>query len=197
MPANPAELACLILAAGGSTRMGRPKPLLPLDGEALILRTIRAAREAGFADIRVVLRPEDLELQSLLTPLGLHLIPHPGWREGLGTSIALGTASLPPGMSGVLLLACDQPAVTGELLSRLIGAFDGPGSRVCCAYSGTLGIPAIFGSDWFPRLGSLRGDRGAKELLREGVVKAIPYEAGALDLDTPEDLERWMKLNGE
>lgn len=189
-------LACVILAAGGSTRMGRPKPLIPLEGEPLIVRTVRVARAAGFADIRVVMRPEDLDVRRTLSPLGIHPIAHPGWREGLGSSIALGALSLPQGTPGVLFLACDQPAVNEGILVRLVEAFEGPASKVASAYDFTLGIPALFGSDWFPQLQSLSGDRGAKDLLREGDVKTIPFEAGAFDLDTPEDLEAWMDFDG-
>jgi len=189
-------LACVILAAGGSTRMGRPKPLIPLEGEPLIVRMVRVAKAAGFSDIRVVMRPEDLDVRRTLFPLDIHPIAHPGWREGLGSSIALGALSLPQGTPGVLFLACDQPAVNEGILRRLVEAFEGPASRVASAYDFTLGIPALFGSDWFPRLRTLSGDRGAKDLLREGDVKTISFEAGAFDLDTPEDLEAWMDFDG-
>ena len=189
-------LACVILAAGGSTRMGRPKPLIPLEGEPLVVRMVRVARAAGFSDIRVVMRPEDLDVRRTLSPLKIHPIAHPGWRDGLGSSIALGALSLPQGTPGVLFLACDQPAVNERILVRLVEAFEGPASRVASAYDFTLGIPALFGSDWFPRLRTLQGDRGAKDLLREGDVKTIPFEAGAFDLDTPEDLEAWMDFDG-
>lgn len=189
-------LACVILAAGGSTRMGRPKPLIPLDGEPLVLRMVRVAKGAGFSDIRVVMRPEDLDLRRILAPQGIHPLAHPGWREGIGSSIALGALSLPAGTAGVLFLACDQPAVSEEVLCRLVAAFDGPSSRVASAYDYTLGVPALFGADWLPRLRALQGDRGAKDLLREGTVQAVAFEAGAFDLDTPEDLEAWMDFEG-
>lgn len=189
-------LACVILAAGGSTRMGRPKPMIPLDGEPLVVRAVRVARAAGFSDIRVVMRPEDVDLRRILSPLGIHLLAHPGWRAGVGSSIALGALSLPEGTPGVLFLTCDQPAVTEDILHRLMAAFRGPESRVACAYDYTVGIPALFGSDWLPRLRHLQGDRGAKDLLREGKLITIPFEAGGFDLDTPEDLEAWMDLDG-
>lgn len=188
--------ACLILAAGGSTRMGRPKPLIPLGGVPLVVRAIEAARGAGLTDLRVVVRPEDVDLRRTLAPLGIHPIAHPGWREGVGSSISLGALSLPEGTPGVLLLACDQPAVTADLLGHLLSAFEGPASRVASAYEGTLGIPALFGSHWFPRLRALKGDRGAKDLLHEGSVTIVPFEAGGFDLDTPEDLEAWLDLEG-
>lgn len=189
-------LACVILAAGGSTRMGRPKPLIPLAGEPLLLRVIRTARAAGFEDLRVVLRPEDVDVRRAVSPLGIHLLAHPGWREGVGSSVALGTLSLPPSTPGALFLACDQPAITAAHLGHLVEAFQGPGSRVASAYDFTLGIPALFGRDWFPRLRALTGDRGARDLLREGDVVGVPFESAGFDLDTPEDLEAWLELDG-
>lgn len=190
------SLAAVVLAAGGSTRMGRPKPLIPLRGEPLVVRAVRAAREAWIEDVRVVTRPEDVAVRQVLEPLNVHLVPNLAWRAGLGGSIALGVRSLAPGTTGVLLLACDQPAVTSVLLERLVLAFHGPDDRVACAYDGTLGIPALFGAAWFPRLAALSGDQGAKALLTEGHPQSIPFAAGSLDLDTPEDLEGWMDMEG-
>lgn len=189
-------LACVVLAAGASSRMGRPKPLIPLHGEPMVVRAVRAAQEAGFEEVRVVTRPEDVAVRQALEPWHVHLLPNLAWREGMGSSIALAVRSLPSETQGVLLLACDQPAVTHGLLIRLAQGFSGPQSRVACAYEGGLGIPALFGAAWFPRLAALQGDRGAKGLLVEGHPLSIPFEAGAWDLDTPEDLDAWLDLHG-
>jgi molybdenum cofactor cytidylyltransferase len=85
----------------------------------------------------------------------------------------------------------DQPAVDELLLRRLLALTAAEPSRpAACAYAGTLGIPAVFPHRLFTDLLALRGDRGAKDILvREGAT-ALPFPAGAEDLDTPEDLRR-------
>ena len=180
-------IAAVILAAGAGRRMGGPKALLRLSGETLLRRTARAALGAGCSPVVAVIGAWDpglggLEVQTVFNPEA---------QEGMGCSIRLGIAALPPDVEAALLLAVDQPAVDAALLEDLLAlAAANPARPAACAYADTLGIPAVLPRRYFPELLALRGDRGAKALLlREGAA-ALPFPGGEADLDTPGDLRR-------
>ena len=109
----------------------------------------------------------------------------------MASSIRAGIAALPQEAERALLLVVDQVAVDGILLRRLLTLSDADPERPTgCAYSGTLGIPAVLPRRLFPELLTLSGDRGAKAILLREDAAALPFPEGILDLDTPEDLDR-------
>jgi len=113
------------------------------------------------------------------------------WREGLGSSIRAGVARLPASCAGVLLLLADQAAVSADDLRRLAGAWrKQPQYLVAALYAGISGVPAIFPRSSFRELSELRGDTGARALLRRNSDRLVrvPMPSAAIDVDTPEDL---------
>ena len=113
------------------------------------------------------------------------------WREGLASSIRAGVARLPASCTGVMLLLADQPAVSADDLKRLAGTWRKQPQYIAAAlYAGTSGVPAIFPRSAFRDLAELRGDVGARVLLRRSAdrVVRVPMPSAALDVDTPEDL---------
>ena len=179
--------AALILAAGAGHRMGGPKALLSYQGETLLRRAARAALGAGCAPVLAVVGDWDPGLGGL----AVQTLVNPEATEGMASSIRIGVAALPPEAEAVLILGVDQPVVDSVLLRHLLdlSAAD-PARPAACAYAGTLGIPAVLPQRLFGDLMALQGDRGAKAiLLREGAA-ALPFPAGADDLDTPGDLRR-------
>jgi len=111
----------------------------------------------------------------------------------MGSSIAAGVRAATG--ASVLILAADQPAVDAALLRQLVAGMEAGHARVACAYAGIVGIPALFSSaDDLAVLRGLTGDRGARVLLREGGddLLAISAEQAAIDIDEPEDWERWL-----
>lgn len=182
-------IAAVVLAAGASRRYGAAKQLETVDGESWVGRAARLAREAGCSPVRVVTGAHaDRVSRELRGMEGVSPVHHPGWRHGMGSSIAAGIRSLdrtsPP--HAVLFLTCDQLALDATILKRLVDAFDAEPRRiVACAYAGTVGIPALFGDAWFGQLESLEGDRGAKTLLVEGSAWRvdIDWPPGAADRD--------------
>ena len=186
------KTAVILLAAGASRRLGRPKQLVAWQGEPLLRRAARMALEAGFWPLRVVLGAEAEACREALSGLKVQVVLNPGWEEGMGSSIRAGMADLPPDVDAALLLTCDQPALDGPLLTRILSAHGAhPERLVACGYGGIRGIPALFPRRLFPELEALGGDRGARGLLGETDVLEIPFPGGELDLDTPGDLERW------
>ena len=186
------NLAAILLAAGGSTRLGRPKQLLELEGEPMVRRCARLAMEAGFDPVLVVLGAGAEEIEPALAGLWVSVLHNAGWSEGLASSIRVGVAAVPGDRAGAAILLCDQPALSLGLLLDLRLAFESEASRpVACAYGGSAGIPAIFPRGDFRALAVLKGDRGAKALL--GEARTVPFPGGEADLDTPEDMERHLR----
>ena len=186
-------IAALVLAAGESRRYGSPKQLTTQDGEARVRRVARLAIESGCSPVRVVVGAHAERVSREVEDLeGAGTVHHPGWRAGMGSSIAAGIQTFynEPSIRAVLLLACDQTALDRSVLRRIIAAFDGvPRRTVACSYSGTVGIPALFERAWFGRLAALTGDRGAKSLLleRPDLLVEIDWPEGAADLDRRHD----------
>jgi len=197
------DVAALILAAGASKRMGSPKALLPWGGRSLLRHVADVALASPCRETFVVLGAERGPISHELRGLALQQVEHEGWERGMGSSLAAGIRALEAREDprhpwrGVLVLLCDQPAVTPALLARLI-ALAGEGARdadsprmVACRYADSLGPPALFERSLFGELRALEGDRGAKALLLRDpeAVASVEFAQGALDLDTPEDYE--------
>jgi molybdenum cofactor cytidylyltransferase len=186
-----AGLHAIVLAAGGSSRFGSAKQLVRIgDRPLLTLIAGRAAEVVGQALV-VVLGARAAELSPLLKHSPGSVVVNRDWREGLGSSIRTGIARLPPSCAGVMLVLADQACVTAEDLRRLAGAWRRqPLGLAAARYGATVGVPAIFPQHVFGELSQLKGDSGARALLRrhaDHVVK-VPMPSAAFDLDTPDDL---------
>ena len=181
--------AAVILAAGASTRLGEPKQLVRLGGETLLERAVRVAREAGCEPVVVVLGAEAERVLAACDLRGARVVRNEQWREGMASSVRVGVAAA-DGADGVVLMTCDQPAVTAEHLRALMVS----GAVTASAYSGRRGVPAYFPASCFAELMRLTGDAGARELLREASVIDLP--GGELDVDTEADQSKAMKRFG-
>ncbi len=194
------SVAAVIIAAGSSKRLGRPKQLVALNGETLLQRAINVAREAGAAPVFVVLGAHREEIHARVDLAGSEVIVNREWEEGIASSIRAGIGAVEaqvPGLSGVLLLACDQPRVSVEHLCRMLDAFrKDDTSAIASLYMGKRGIPAVFPADSFGELLGLRGDTGARALLSDPDrrVIEIALEGGDIDIDRPEDLEQLKRI---
>ena len=179
----------IILAAGASRRLGRPKQLVQAGGQSLLRRTVRAALETC-APVLVVVGHQGERMTEHLAGLPVTLVPNPGWEEGMASSIRAGILALPPDAPGALFLVCDQVALGAGLLGDLLAARRlHPGAVVTCGYGGGRGIPSWFPAARFPDLRALRGDRGARALLDQEGVVVVPFPEGTRDVDLPADLD--------
>jgi molybdenum cofactor cytidylyltransferase len=185
----------IILAAGGSRRLGRPKQLLEYQGETLLGRAIRLTREAGISPVIVVLGSDYETIRASLqddTSIPVH---NQRWRQGMASSIQEGMCALrlcAPDAAGVLLMGCDQPRLTGEILHALMAAFDASDEKavVASAYAGAHGVPAVFPRAKFEELRALQGDKGARSIIdqAQGSVVDVEFPGGDVDIDSPGDL---------
>jgi molybdenum cofactor cytidylyltransferase len=185
------ELHVIVLAAGAATRFGSPKQLAQLNGRPLLhLAVARAVEVAGQA-VTVVLGANAAELAPLLRHTPASVVINRDWAEGMGSSVRAGVARVPATADAALLMLADQPAVTAQDLLRLVATWRRqPQCIVAAHYAGTTGVPAIFPREDFAALGALRGDAGARALLKrsgERLVR-VPLQSAAIDIDTPEDL---------
>lgn len=190
----------VILAAGGSTRLGRPKQLLEYQGETLVRRAARIADEAGCAPVVIVAGDQFHDIENSAKTAKAAVLHHRRWSLGIGSSIRAGVESaltLNPSLDGLILMVCDQPHVTSATLRSLI---DRGGSvrhlAVASAYSETFGVPALFKKALFPRLISLPDDQGAKSILNSipEQIGFISFAQGSVDIDTPDDWRRHQTL---
>lgn len=181
----------VVLAAGASRRLGRPKQLLQIDGETLVHRAARLALATEPLQTRVVLgHGADLIAQALADlPLQLQFVD--AWEHGMGASLAAGVAALPAHCSGVLVLLCDQPALDAAHLQALVRRWQhAPQRAVASAYAGISGVPALLPRSWLGP-GVLQGDHGARGLLRQRCeeVDNVENQQLQVDIDTETDLQ--------
>jgi molybdenum cofactor cytidylyltransferase len=169
----------IVLAAGASKRLGRPKQLLQFEGEALVAR---AARVAAAVAPTIVVIPVDQRIREAL-PSHVTILENPFPDEGVASSIRLGVAAAE---DDVVLMTCDQPLITSEHLRALVDAHS---PIAATGYTGIVGVPAFFAAKFRDELLALRGDVGARGLIerhRDELV-TVPFEAAALDVDTAAD----------
>jgi molybdenum cofactor cytidylyltransferase len=186
------NIGAVILAAGGSSRLGQPKQLLSFGGERLVHRAVRAATEAGCAPVVVVVGASAAAIGDELRGTAALVVENPGWQRGLGTSIRCGVEQLPSHTGAVVLLTCDQPSVQANTIASLVAEHHKTGKpMVASSYADTLGIPALFARFCFEALLALPDDSGAKSLIAANPddVATVAFEAGAIDIDTPADYE--------
>jgi molybdenum cofactor cytidylyltransferase len=186
-----ARHALVLLAAGGSHRLGRAKQLLELEGETLVHRAARLGLATSPSTALLVVGAQADAVHAATAGLALQRIDCPGWSEGLGASLRTGLATVPDDCTGALVLLCDQPALGAAHLQALVHAWRGqPDHAAASAYDGVLGVPALLPRAWFAALSHSTGDRGARDLLRErrDEVTAVPAPALARDIDHPADL---------
>lgn len=186
------RVAGIVLAAGGSSRMGRPKQLLPFRGRSLLRHAAGVALAGGCDPVVVVLGAGADRLRAELDGLPVTTAENPDWEQGPGTSVRAGVAAV-GAADAVVFLLCDQPLVDAAHVRRLVAAHRATGRpMVASGYGGSVGVPALFARACFPALLATPPAAGAKPLLTRDpdAVAVVSFPAGAVDLDTPADYER-------
>jgi molybdenum cofactor cytidylyltransferase len=186
--------AILVLAAGGSRRLGQPKQLVTWRGKPLVRHATETALAAGLGPVFAVLGAASAECREALDGLDVTLVENPDWADGMGGSIATGMRRLMAleEIDAVIITLCDMPFLTEEVFQRLehSGRHNASG-RVATRHDEAAGPPAWFSRIWFPALAGLVGQNGARGLFRNGrELERIDFPEAELDLDTPFDLER-------
>ena len=191
------RLPLVILAAGASTRMGRAKQLLEVEGESLLHRIIRIGQEAGFYPLIVVTGARRADIAAHLEQQPVQQAHNTDWETGMGSSVSTGVSAalgLVADAPAVGFVLTDQPYVSAPLLRAMKARLFGTNAiGIAATYQQTLGVPAIFRKPLYPELLQLKGHKGAKPVLRRYARQLIahPFPEGDIDLDTPEDWQAY------
>jgi molybdenum cofactor cytidylyltransferase len=191
MAENSQSLGTILLAAGASRRLGQAKQLLEFDGQTLVARQARVLLSLKPACVTVVTGAFSEEVRKALYGLPVEIAHNKDWQQGMGRSIATGIAAMPERVRGVLLMLCDQWKLECDDLQQLIKSWnDDPRSAVSAQWGDTSGPPVIFPRADFSRLLRLKGEGGARRVLKRstGGVVFVNIENAAFDIDTPADL---------
>jgi CTP:molybdopterin cytidylyltransferase MocA len=186
------HVAGLLLAAGEGSRLGRPKALLELDGERLVDRGVRTLRDGGCQPVLVVSGAARIEV------IGAVVVPNPGWRTGMGSSLRAGLSALPPDCPAVVIALVDQPRIGPEAVRRLIEAYEDGASVAVATYGERPRNPVLIAREHFAAVAeAAQGDAGARVFLRAHpeLVTPVPCAdvAAPDDIDTPADLDAYTR----
>ena len=189
------RIAAILLAAGGSSRLGQPKQLLHMDGRSLVRKAAETALASRCDEIYVVVGAVAAVVKQALSGVAVSVVRNPDWRSGISGSIRCGLQRVcreHRDIDAVLILLVDQPMVDVDVLNGLIETFQDGAELVASEYAGTVGVPALFSRVYFDALRELTGDRGAKSVLLHyaGDVVTLPFPGGESDVDTAEDWAR-------
>ena len=200
MPSPRAEtfVTGLVLGAGGSTRLGRPKQLLPYGDRPLLEHTLNTARDCGFDQLVVPIGGAAAEVRERVDFSGAEVVLNQAYGEGCSSSIAAALDAVNQRCDVLVLMLGDQPGVMPDTVRTLLeGRGDAP--LAVCRYVDGRGHPIAFARSVFPRLADLHGDKGVWRLLdeRAGDVVEVPIAGNVpLDVDTPEDYRAVLAAAG-
>lgn len=190
----------VILAAGSSRRLGKPKQLLNFRGTSLLKRAVETALAAGGAATVVVLGAQAPLMQEEIREYPVDILINEGYENGMAGSLTGGLRLIitrHPDIDGVLIMVCDQPFVSPAHLRNLVNAQrDSRKAIVSSHYENTTwGVPALFHKTLFPPLLELQGDRGARSLIEAHAdgSASVPFLPGAMDIDTAEAYEALLR----
>jgi molybdenum cofactor cytidylyltransferase len=176
--------------------MGVPKQLLQFCGQTLVRRAASVAVEAGCRPVVIVTGAHAVAAREALSGLDVQEAENEQCPSGISSSIRVGVEAViraSPQTAAVILMLCDQPFVTQELIARIVAAHGETGrSIVASSYGGSYGVPALFGRKYFAQLTALEGAVGAKQLNQRHIadVQLVDFLQGEIDIDTPDDLSR-------
>jgi molybdenum cofactor cytidylyltransferase len=193
MPPSPTDrfVTGLVLGAGGSKRLGRPKQLLPYGDGTLLGHVVGVARTCPFHQMIVAIGGSADDVRATVDLAGAHVVVNDAYGAGCSSSIAAALGIVDPRCDVMVLMLGDQPGVTADTVAALLdGRGDAP--LAVCRYDDGRGHPIAFASSVFPALADLHGDKGVWRLLdqRADDVTAVPLAGQIpLDVDTPEDYQ--------
>ena len=183
--------AAVVLAAGGSTRLGRPKQLLTRDGETLVHRAARLALASGASRVLVIVGAQADDVVSAVRDLPVECVVNARWSDGLAGSVRIAAEALDHATGATLLLACDQLALDAAHLQTLLEAACRTASSSAATRLGDrIGIPAVVAPGMLQVAQAVQGDRGLRDALNAPIADVICCDAPdlAFDIDTPEDV---------
>ena len=194
------NIAVVVLAAGGSTRLGRPKQLVEFKGKTLLKHTMDEVVRVGFQTKILVLGARQEEIMGKIDSSGFKVVINTYWEQGMASSIKVGLEAAmaeEEGLDHVLFLVSDQPFLERTNLIKLVHTQLTQHSKgTYSKYGDNIGVPAIFSKEAFPLLFELVGDEGAKKLTRleDFNYCTETFKKGGFDVDTVEDVQQLKQM---
>lgn len=194
------HIGAVILAAGSSSRLGKPKQLVTFKDRPLLQQVVDICAPLNFNSRAIVLGANSDHIQESIRPGEFNYTMNEDWSEGIAGSIRKGvefSLGLDPDIGHLLFLLSDQPFVTTELLQQLLDTHLNSSREITASlYKDEGGVPAIFSKSLFPLLLKLEGDQGAKKIMKQfpEKVASTPFKMGYFDVDTPEDQAELRKF---
>tara|TARA_R110002095_G_scaffold176779_1_gene154170 strand:- start:65 stop:670 length:606 start_codon:yes stop_codon:yes gene_type:complete len=198
------KIAVVVLAAGSSKRMGKPKQLLKWGNETLITHTIQTALKLNTHEFYVVLGANFQLIEKTINHFPITILNNENWEQGLGTSIACASKHIlnqKLKIDAVLFILADQPFITSDYLNKIVSSFSPQKNQIVASsyQNRKFGVPALFDNYFLYSLCHLKDDFGAKYILKKNeiFVKALIPPVKNVDLDFKEDYERLYNENFE
>ena len=192
LPAAKPKIAAIVLAAGRSSRMGRNKLLLDLDGKPIVAHVVAQAAAAGFSEIVVVTGHQAAKVKAALADTAARLVEARDYASGMAASLKAGLKALSPSADAALILLGDMPLVSKDLIRNVLAAYNPLEGRaiVLPVADGKRGNPALFDRRFFAEMLALEGDVGARHIIAGNAewVAEVPAAAREIfvDVDTPD-----------
>lgn len=194
-----ANIPILLLAAGGSSRMGQPKQLLPWGSQTLIENQIQTLLKTG-NPVNVVLGSNSNLIIPVIEKFQVNVFINTDWESGMGSSISLGISQLLqkfPDADGILITLLDQPLITTSYIEKMIGTYQSNSQQILVSHSasGWTGVPVLFDKFYFKELSELEKEEGAKKIVHRHEESAILLDGGEIleDMDTPETYRQLLE----
>jgi len=192
------KIPIIILAAGPSSRLGKPKQLLPFDNTTLLEHIISQATDVSSAVV-VVLGANQNVIHEKIKNAPVRFVFNNDWEDGMSSSIHCGLTELlkTDSPDAIIIMVSDQPFVTGHLLREMIDKYKQTNKPiVACSYERTLGVPVLFDKKFFGLLLEMDGQTGAKKIINDNLnlTESVYFHMGQIDIDTLADYEAFKKI---
>ena len=197
------KIGIVILAAGLSSRLGKPKQMLEFKGKSLLKHAVTAAVDSNASFVVVVIGANATLIVKELDNNEVHVVENKNWQEGMASSIRCGLKAVTkkaPLTDAVIFLVCDQPHISAKLVNEIIMVHQQTGRPiVACNYGDTFGPPVLFYKSFFDELNLLQGDVGAKKIIQQysEELTSVPFAAGTIDIDKEQDYEALKKWSSK
>lgn len=193
-------ISAIVLAAGESRRMGRPKLILGWRGKPILQHVLDALRGSSVGEVILVLGYEAERIRGRIQAPEIKVVINPDYREGMSTSLRRGILAADPNTKAFLVVLADQPGINPQIIDELILNFRQafPGKNIVVpGFKGRRGHPVMFGAKYREEILRLKGDVGGREILAEHPEDILTVEmngdAVLVDIDSPEDFKRHLR----